>query len=240
MATQRKAKASLLDLIFLVDMISFSSLVGARPLPWTSTGASGSDTAASSGTPTSWGGSGGSSFASASPGIKVSGSWAPGNAGEVSDTGTKANSSGFSSSSSGSSAMAGFGVGSEDAASKGSARSNNGTTGAGTGDAGYGSDVLRRFPAVVEHLPRPDQQNAERPKGPTTMYLHIPRDRLKPTRSVGGGNTSNGVNGGATNTGSGTNVNVITSPANGGEKRKGQRDHQYASRQAGLIIKALR
>lgn len=66
------------------------------------------------------------------------------------------------------------------------------------------------------------------------------RDRLKPTRSVGGGNTSNGVNGGATNTGSGTNVNVITSPANGGEKRKGQRDHQYASRQAGLIIKALR
>ncbi|KAK9554009.1 hypothetical protein V6Z79_007401 [Aspergillus fumigatus] len=128
MATQRKAKASLLDLIFLVDMISFSSLVGARPLPWTSsisapgTGASGSDTAASSGTPTSWGGSGGSSFASASPGIKVSGSWAPGNAGEVSDTGTKANSSGFSSSSSGSSAMAGFGVGSEDAASKGSAR----------------------------------------------------------------------------------------------------------------------
>ncbi|KAM0090958.1 hypothetical protein ACP6JD_005613 [Aspergillus fumigatus] len=86
------------------------------------TGASGSDTAASSGTPTSWGGSGGSSFASASPGIKVSGSWAPGNAGEVSDTGTKANSSGFSSSSSGSSAMAGFGVGSEDAASKGSAR----------------------------------------------------------------------------------------------------------------------
>ncbi|KAF4252328.1 hypothetical protein KXW65_006908 [Aspergillus fumigatus] len=118
MATQRKAKASLLDLIFLVDMISFSSLVGARPLPWTSsisssapgTGASGSDTAASSGTPTSWGGSGGSSFASASPGIKVSGSWAPGNAGEVSDTGTKANSSGFSSSSSGSSAMAGFGA----------------------------------------------------------------------------------------------------------------------------------
>lgn len=62
----------------------------------------------------------------------------------------------------------------------------------------------------------------------------------EPTRSVGGGNTSNGVNGGATNTGSGTNVNVITSPANGGEKRKGQRDHQYASRQAELIIKALR
>jgi hypothetical protein len=32
MATLRKAKASLLALIFLVDMVSFSGLVGARPI----------------------------------------------------------------------------------------------------------------------------------------------------------------------------------------------------------------
>jgi hypothetical protein len=37
----------------------------------------------------------------------------------------------------------------------------------------------------------------------------------------GGSNTSNGVNGGATNTGGGTNVNVITSQPNGGERDKG-------------------
>jgi hypothetical protein len=32
MATLRKSKASLLALIFLVDMVSFSGLVGARPI----------------------------------------------------------------------------------------------------------------------------------------------------------------------------------------------------------------
>jgi hypothetical protein len=37
----------------------------------------------------------------------------------------------------------------------------------------------------------------------------------------GGGNTQSGVNGGATNTGTGTNVNVINSPATAAEKDRG-------------------
>jgi hypothetical protein len=55
---------------------------------------------------------------------------------------------------------------------------------------------------------------------------------------TGGGNSQNGVNGGATNTGSGTNVNVNTGAANGDEKDKGLVDTLLGK--LGSIVKTLR
>ncbi|GFF52875.1 hypothetical protein IFM58399_09437 [Aspergillus lentulus] len=251
---------------------SGSATAGSRPGSGSKGGGAPTTTSASSGTPASWGGSGGSSSASASPGTKASGPGVSGNADEASDTGTRPNSSGFSPSSSGSSAaMAGFGQGSGDAASKGSETVSSALDASGTGgprmpapsmgssasadgtlgsrgsefakdNTGYGNDT----PSTLANGARASTPNEPAESGTATKgseavdstlgrasaSMEAPdsastkaSERTKRSTETdpvnGGGNTSNGVNGGATNTGGGTNVNVITSPANGGDRDKG-------------------
>ncbi|KAF7114576.1 hypothetical protein CNMCM5793_009221 [Aspergillus hiratsukae] len=98
--------------------------------------------------------------------------------------------------------------------------------GLGTGDTGYGNGSGR-------------ESTSSNPADSTSSKVSESTKRSTTTEpATGGGSTNNGVNGGATNTGSGTNVNVNTGAANGAEKDKGVVDTLLGKLTS--IIKTLR